>query len=65
MSVIELATHLKQFEQAAPGRDAYVVVEYDEWDRDTDTYVAKRGVVPVVDFKWGGNGAVVVAGRVP
>jgi len=61
MSVIELATLLKQFEQAVPGSDAYVQMTYDEWDFQQKTMVERTAVVAVRDFKWGTHGAVIEA----
>lgn len=54
-------TLLKQYEQACPGREAMVQFTYDEWSFDEKRLVERTATVPVRDFRWGTNGAVVTA----
>lgn len=61
MSVCELMTLLKQYEQACPGREAMVQFTYDEWDFQEKRLVERTATVPVRDFRWTAHGAVVVA----
>jgi hypothetical protein len=60
VSVAELATLLKQFEQANPGRDVKVLI------RTRRSEVVPRTVEAVVhDFRWTAKEALIVAEEVP
>lgn len=61
MYVAELMTLLKQYEATNPGRDVAVQIAFEAWDEEQKRTVKRTGTVGVRDFRWGPQGAVVVA----